>query len=187
MSRIGKQPIAIPQGVKVEAAGTKVNVTGPLGSLSVTVADECSVGVEGSAIKVAKKAQGKRADSIWGLTRTLVANMVAGVTAGFEKKLEISGVGYKAETKGDSVVLSLGQSHPVIYELPKGIKATVDKMTSITVKGADKHLVGEVAAQLRAIRPVEPYKGKGIRYADEIVRKKAGKAAKAGAAAGGKA
>jgi len=181
MSRIGIQPINIPDGVKVELNASAVKVTGPKGSLDLNLREEVSLELEGSVLKVLRKSDEKNSVALHGLTRSLVANMVAGVSEGFEKKLEIIGVGYRAAIEGSKLNLLLGYSHPINYTLPEGIKASVDKQTVVSIKGADKQLVGQVAAEIRAFRKPEPYKGKGIRYMGEQVRRKAGKAGKAGA------
>jgi len=181
MSRIGIQPINIPDGVKVTLDGKVVSVTGSKGSLKQELRDEISVKIDGSVITVSRKNDERESVAFHGLMRSLVANMVTGVTEGFEKKLEIIGVGYRAEVKGSDINLLLGYSHPIKYTLPEGISASVDKQTLISIMGADKQLVGQVAADVRAFRKPEPYKGKGIRYVDEHVRRKAGKAGKAGA------
>ncbi len=178
MSRIGKQPIDIPSNVKVAMEGATIKVAGPEGSLDLSVRDEVDVTINGSVITVNRKNDSKTARELHGLTRTLIANMVHGVSKGFEKRLEIVGVGYRADVSGDVINLSLGYSHPISYTLPKGVKASVERQTSITLKGADKQLVGQVAADIRAMRPPEPYKGKGVKYADEHIRRKAGKAGK---------
>ena len=178
MSRIGKQPIDIPSNVKVAMEGATIKVAGPEGSLDLSVRDEVDVTINGSVITVNRKNDSKTARQLHGLTRTLIANMVHGVSKGFEKRLEIVGVGYRADVSGDVINLSLGYSHPISYTLPKGVKASVERQTSITLKGADKQLVGQVAADIRAMRPPEPYKGKGVKYADEHIRRKAGKAGK---------
>lgn len=183
MSRVGKQPIDIPKGVTVKVSSPTVSVKGPLGELTMDVQDCISVKVDGTVLTVARTDDSRTARASHGLTRTLVANMVNGVTDGFSKKLEIVGVGYKAEITGDALKLVLGFSHPINYVLPKGIKATVDKQTLIELKGPDKQLVGQVAADIRGFRPPEPYKGKGIKYSGEIIRRKAGKAGKATAGA----
>lgn len=180
MSRIGKQPIALPAGVKVALAGSLVKVTGPQGALEMPLRSEVKVEVRDSEVVVTRIDDTRGPKALHGLTRTLIANMVKGVTEGFSKKLDIVGVGYKADVQGSVLNLALGYSHPIKYELPKGISATVEKQTSITVKGADKQLVGQVAADIRAFRKPEPYKGKGIKYSDEVIRRKAGKAGKAG-------
>jgi len=176
MSRIGKVPIPIPQGVEIKQAGSAVEVKGPKGVLSHIVPTGISLQVADGMIHVKRKGDAKRARSLHGLTRTLVANMVTGVTQGFEKGLEIVGIGYRAGIGGKNLQLNLGYSHPVIYPIPEGIQVEVEKQNKITVKGIDKQKVGQVAAEIRSFRKPEPYKGKGIRYADEQVRRKAGKA-----------
>lgn len=178
MSRIGKLPIPLPAGVNVSLDGDQITVTGPKGSLSRRMVSAVSVSVEDNQIVVRRPDDSIPARSMHGLTRTLISNMIVGVTKGFEKILEISGVGYRAEVKGDTLTLSLGYSHPVNYQLPQGITAEVEKMTKITVRGIDKELVGQVAAKIRGFRGPEPYKGKGIRYADEVILRKAGKTGK---------
>ncbi len=178
MSRIGKRPITVPAGVKVSVAGNNVKVTGKGGTLEFNMRPEVGVEMKDAAIHVLRKEAGRIGGALHGLTRTLIANMVKGVAEGFEKRLDIVGVGYKADVQGSVVNLALGYSHPVKYQLPQGISATVEKQTAITIKGADKQLVGQVAAEIRAKRPPEPYKGKGIKYADEVIRRKAGKAGK---------
>ncbi len=179
MSRIGKRPITVLAGVKAAMEGKVIKVAGPQGSLELPLRPEIKVDIKGSEITVTRDNDSRISRSLHGLTRTLVANMVKGVTVGFEKKLEIVGVGYKADVQGDMVNLSLGYSHPVKYPLPKGIKATVEKSTLVTIKGPDKQVVGQVAADIRSLRSPEPYKGKGIKYANEVIRRKAGKAGKA--------
>jgi large subunit ribosomal protein L6 len=176
MSRIGKKPIAIPKGVKVAVTGGHVEVQGPKGKLGLTVHDLCSVKVADSSIVVGRSADHRTAKAMHGLMRALVANMVRGVTEGFEKKLEIQGIGYRAQLAGRTITFSLGYSHQIVFPLPEGLQADVDKQTLITLRGADKHLVGQTAARIRALRPPDPYKGKGVRYVDEVVRKKVGKA-----------
>ena len=178
MSRIGKLPIEIPNGVKVTVSGLDVRVEGPKGNLSRTIMDGVVVAVEDKRLTVVRKDDSMTARSAHGLVRTLLNNMVTGVTKGFEKALEINGVGYRAEAKGNVLNLSLGYSHPINYELPTGITVEVDKMTKILVKGIDKELVGQVAAKIRDFRGPEPYKGKGIKYADETILRKAGKTGK---------
>ena len=175
MSRIGKRPVAIPQGVTVEVNGNAVAVKGPRGELQRTLPREMGVAVEDGNVSVSRPSDDKRHKALHGLSRTLVANMVEGVSKGFVKTLEIQGVGYKAEAKPYGVNLIVGYSHPVKYEAPKGIKITVEGNTTVKVEGADKEVVGQVAAELRSVRPPEPYKGKGIRYQGEQVRRKAGK------------
>jgi large subunit ribosomal protein L6 len=176
MSRIGKKPIAIPKGVQVAVKDHHVEVQGPKGKLALTVPEPCSVQVSDGTIVVGRGAEHRTAKALHGLTRALVANMVRGVTEGFERRLEIVGIGYRAQLSGKSLTFSLGYSHPIIFPLPEGIQAEVDKQTAITLRGVDKHLVGQTAAQIRSLRRPDPYKGKGIRYADEVVRKKVGKA-----------
>ncbi len=180
MSRIGIQPIEIPAGVKVEQSGTNVKVSGSKGILELTVRDEVSVVLADNVINVKRTDDTREARSLHGLTRSLVANMVKGVSEGFEKKLEIIGVGYRAEVSGSTLNLALGFSHPINYALPDGIKAAVEKQTLVTISGVDKQLVGQVAAEIRSFRPPEPYKGKGVKYDNETIRRKAGKAGKAG-------
>ena len=176
MSRIGKKPIAIPKGVKVAVDGAQVEVQGPKGKLGLTVHDLCSVKVSDGSILVSRGADHRTAKALHGLTRALVANMVRGVTEGFERKLEIQGIGYRAQLAGRTLTFNLGYSHPIVFPLPEGVQAEVDKQTLITLRSADKHLVGQTAAQIRGFRPPDPYQGKGVRYADEVVRKKVGKA-----------
>jgi large subunit ribosomal protein L6 len=175
MSRIGKAPIPIPDGVKVHVAARSVRVEGPRGTLEQTLPDSVAVRVDDGSVSVSRENDEARARSMHGLARKLIANMVEGVSRGFTCRLEISGVGYRADTKGKVLMLSLGYSHPIAYQLPEGVTATVDKQVSITLEGNDKQLLGQVAASIRVLRPPEPYKGKGIRYADETVRRKAGK------------
>lgn len=179
MSRIGKEPIEIPKGVDVKVAGATVTVKGPGGVLTRETHSEVSVVVEAGLVKVTRSGDNRIARSMHGLTRTLIANMIKGVSEGFVKKLEIVGVGYKAAAQGSTLTLNLGYSNPIKYELPKGVSVAIEKQTSLEIKGADKQLIGQVAAEIRAFRKPEPYKGKGIKYADEHIRRKAGKAIKA--------
>jgi len=181
MSRIGKVPVVIPDGVKVVLEKQSVSVTGPKGALSIEVRPEIGVALEGSTVVVTKKGSTRAARELYGLSRTLISNMIEGVSAGFEKKLEIVGVGYRAAVQGDVVNLSLGYSHPILYKLPEGIKANIENQTLITISGIDKQLVGQVTAEIRAFRKPEPYKGKGVKYVDEIIKRKAGKAGKGAA------
>ena len=181
MSRIGKRPVPLPQGVTAQVDGSRLTVKGPKGEIGRTIHAELSVVVEDGAIVVRRPSDENRHKALHGLTRTLVANMVDGVTKGFAKALEIQGVGYKAEPKPFGVQLIVGFSHPVPYHAPQGIKISVDNNVLLRIEGVDKELVGQVAAELRAIRPPEPYKGKGIRYVGEQVRRKAGKTAQAAA------
>jgi large subunit ribosomal protein L6 len=179
MSRIGKQPIPIPQGVKVQIDGDVVRAEGPKGKLAQPVPSGLRAQVDDGRVVITRAGDDRRARALHGLTRALLANMVRGVQAGFEKKLEIIGIGYRAQMQGRNIQLALGYSHPVIFPLPETITAEIDKQTLITVRGPDKALVGQTAAKLRALRNPDPYKGKGIRYAGEVVRRKVGK--KAGA------
>ena len=176
MSRIGKLPIAVPKGVTVTIEGHTVKVKGPKGELARTLAPEITVALNDGTLAVTRGSDDPRHKALHGLSRTLVANMVEGVTKGFQKQLDIVGVGYKAETRPYGLQLALGFSHPVEYRAPKGIKLTAPAPTSIVIDGADKEIVGQVAAELRSLRPPEPYKGKGIKYAGEQIRRKAGKA-----------
>lgn len=178
MSRIGNKPIEIPAGVKVSLAGETISVQGPKGQLSRTIPATVEVGVEADAVVVKRPEGGRVNTSLQGLTRTLVANMVEGVTKGYERVLQINGVGYRAEMKGTILNLALGYSHPIEYPLPKGIDAEVEKQTKITLKGIDKELIGATAAKIRSFRAPEPYKGKGIKYAEERILRKAGKTGK---------
>jgi large subunit ribosomal protein L6 len=178
MSRIGKQPIRVPDGVQVELQGTRVSVTGPRGSLHQDVHPRMKVTVDDGTVTVERRSEERLDKSLHGLTRTLIANMVAGVTDGFEKRLEIQGVGYRAALQGKDLELQVGYSHPVRFPAPEGIEFEVPAANRIVVRGNDKQRVGEVAANIRKVRKPEPYKGKGIRYEGEYVRKKAGKAAK---------
>lgn len=178
MSRIGKQPIPVPSGVEVAINGNEVTVKGPKGTLTQTFDKDMIIEHEDGAIVVKRPSDERRHRSLHGLTRTLIANMVTGVSEGFQKELEIVGVGYRAALKGSDLDLSLGFSHPVIVKPEEGITFEVPAPTKIVVKGFDKQRVGQVAAEIRKIRPPEPYKGKGVRYAGEQVRRKLGKAAK---------
>jgi large subunit ribosomal protein L6 len=175
MSRIGKKPVTVPKGVTLDLQGSTVAVTGPRGELRRTLHPEMKVGLQDGQFTVERPSEDKRHKALHGLTRTLVQNMVDGVSKGFSKTLEIQGVGYKAEAKPYGVNLIVGYSHPVKYEAPKGIKISVENNTVVRIEGADKEVVGQVAAELRSVRPPEPYKGKGIRYQGEQVRRKAGK------------
>lgn len=174
MSRIGKKPIIIPQGVEAKIEDNKVIVKGPRGELRREVRPEIEIEMKEGKILLSLQKEAKKTKSFWGLTRTLISNMVKGVVDGYEKKLEIQGVGYRANVEGENLVLQLGFSHPVRVEKSEGIKFLVEK-NIITVSGIDKELVGQIAAKIRRIKPPEPYKGKGIRYLGEVVRRKAGK------------
>jgi large subunit ribosomal protein L6 len=175
MSRIGKKAVAIPSGVTVTLDGQTVTVKGPKGQLAWTVADEIEVRQENGELTLVKRADTTRAQAMWGLSRTLVNNMVVGVTTGYERTLELVGVGYRAAMKGQALSMQLGFSHEVDVPPPQGIAFAVPKQTEVKISGIDKQLVGEMAARIRRIRPPEPYKGKGVRYAGEKVRRKEGK------------
>ncbi len=182
MSRIGRKPVRIPTGVKVEVKNGAVKVTGAKGELSVAIHPDVTVEVKGEEVLVTRHADLKEQRSLHGLFRALIANMVTGVTTGFSRKLELVGVGYRAELKGKVLQLALGYSHPIVFRAPDSIKIEAPTQTNITVSGIDKQLVGLVAAKIRSLRPPEPYKGKGIKYEGEYIRRKAGKtAATAGA------
>ena len=175
MSRIGKKPVTVPQGVTLDLKGSEVAVKGPKGELRRTLHPEMQLALADGTFTVSRPSEEPRHKALHGLTRTLVQNMIDGVSKGFIKTLEIQGVGYKAEAKPYGVNLVVGYSHPVKYEAPKGIKITVENNTTVKIEGADKEKVGQVAAELRAVRPPEPYKGKGVRYQGEQIRRKAGK------------
>jgi len=181
MSRVGKLPIQIPAGVTVEMNGASVRVKGPKGTLAVECPASVRVTRAEAELRVERAGETSAHRAAHGLTRKLLANMVHGVSVGFSRVLEISGVGYRAEVKGDSLQLALGYSHPIVFKLPPGIKARVDRQTVVTLEGADRQLLGQAAAAIRALRRCEPYKGKGIKYSDELIRRKAGKAAAGGA------
>ena len=176
MSRIGRKPVPIPDKVKVDIHGNAVKVVGPLGELNAIFPAEVPVSIEKNVIHVGSPTPTRQNRGYMGLTRALLNNMVRGVTKGYERKLEINGVGYKCEQKGESLVFALGYSHPIEFKLPKGVKAKVEKQTQITISGTDRQAVGQVAAQIRSFRKPEPYKGKGVKYADETIRRKVGKA-----------
>ncbi len=180
MSRIGRKPIEIPQGVQIEINGNTVKVSGPKGKLTQEVHPDMKLSVDGDLVKVDRPSDEKKHRALHGLTRSLVNNMVQGVTAGFSKALDINGVGYRAAKQGKNLVLTIGYSHPVELVPLEGIEFEVPVPTKIIVKGVDKQVVGQMAAQVRAVREPEPYKGKGIKYENEVVRRKAGKAGKAG-------
>jgi large subunit ribosomal protein L6 len=175
MSRIGKKAVAIPSGVNASVEGQTVKMKGPKGALQYVVPDEIVVKMDKGAIKVDPRTETKRARAMWGTSRTLVANLVAGVTKGFESKLEITGVGYRAAVQGKNLQLALGYSHDVVYPIPEGIAIATPKPTEIVVSGIDKQKVGQVAAEIRAFRKPEPYKGKGVKYAGEYIFRKEGK------------
>ncbi len=175
MSRIGRMPIVMPKEVKVACDPSRVEVTGPKGLLTHPLPQGISVSVDGGKVVVHRANDERTTRALQGLLRSLIANMITGVTQGFEKKLEIVGVGFRADLQGTTLRLTLGYSHPILYPVPKGIKVEIEKQTLLTVKGIDRQLVGTVAAQLRSIKSPEPYKGKGIRYVGERIRKKVGK------------
>jgi large subunit ribosomal protein L6 len=175
MSRIGKHAVPVPSGVTVDVAGQVVSAKGPKGQLSLTVADELDATLADGKITVRMRADTRRARALWGMQRSLVNNLVNGVAKGFTSDLEISGVGFRANLQGKNLVLQLGFSHEIHYAIPADIDVKVDKQTQIKISGADRQLVGQVAADIRAFRPPEPYKGKGIKYAAEFVRRKEGK------------
>ena len=176
MSRVGRQPVKIPEKVKVAVTGTTIKVEGPKGKMSFAFNPVVKVEVAAGEVKVTRPDETRLAKGLHGLTRTMVKNAVEGVTKGYQRTLEISGVGFKAEGKGKDINFILGFSHPVLFRLPEGVTAEVDpKQTKVTIKGVDKHLLGLTAAKIRALRPPEPYKGKGIKYAEETVRRKEGK------------
>ena len=177
MSRIGKMPVAIPKGVEVMSDGGQVRVKGPKGELTSAIPSGLTVTIADGQVKVARGSDEPKARAVHGLLRSLVANNVEGVTKGFTRELEISGVGYKAEVKGKSVVFTLGYSHPVDFPIPEGIAIAIDaKAGKLTVTGADKQRVGQTAAEIRKLRVPDPYKAKGIKYADEVIKRKVGKA-----------
>lgn len=176
MSRIGKKPITLPKGVEVKADGNLITVKGPKGTLTQEIPADITIQQEDDTLLVIRPGDEKKIRAFHGLSRALIANMVEGVTNGFQKKLELVGVGYRAQLQGSKLVISIGFSHPVEVEPPEGIEFEVPAVTRITVKGIDKQLVGNTAAHIRAIRKPEPYKGKGIKYENEIIRRKAGKA-----------
>lgn len=179
MSRIGRKPITVPAGVTVEIAGQHVKVTGPKGTLELTVLPGIKIEQDGTTLNLSKEVETAETGRSYGLMRTLVDNMVVGVSTGFTRALEINGVGFRAAVAGNTINLSLGFSHPVVFELPQGVEAKIEKNV-ITLSGFDKQLVGQVAANLRALKKPEPYKGKGIKYVEETIRRKAGKTATKG-------
>jgi large subunit ribosomal protein L6 len=179
MSRIGKKPIPVPAGVRVAVADGTVRVEGPKGALTQTLPAGVRVALADNQVRVERSDDHRSRRALHGLTRSLIANMVQGVTAGFERKLEIVGIGYRAQLQGRALQLALGYSHPVVFPLPEGVTAEVERQVAITLRAVDKALLGQTAARLRGLRKPDPYKGKGIRYADEYIRRKVGK--KAGA------
>jgi large subunit ribosomal protein L6 len=175
MSRIGKNPVAIPQGVTVDLAGQMLTAKGRLGTLSLDVGTDVTATVADGLVTIAPKDDSKRARAMWGTTRALVNNIVTGVSAGFTRNLEINGVGYRAAVQGSNLNLQLGYSHDISYPIPPDVKIACERPTAITVSGPDRQRVGQVASEIRAFRPPEPYKGKGIKYSDETIRRKEGK------------
>jgi large subunit ribosomal protein L6 len=175
MSRIGKNPVAIPDGVTIDLAGQMLTAKGRLGMLSLVVSNEVTATVADGAVTIAPKDESKRARALWGTTRALVNNMVTGVATGFTRNLEINGVGYRAAVQGSNLNLQLGYSHDINYPIPADVRIVCERPTAITISGADRQRVGQVAAEIRAFRPPEPYKGKGIKYSDETIRRKEGK------------
>lgn len=182
MSRIGKLPITIPSGVKVAIDGNGVRLEGPKGKLESPIPAGVAVKVDGHVVRVERASDERRLRSLHGLTRKLIANMTQGVSQGFNRILDINGVGYRAEVKGQEIHMTLGYSHPVVFPLPTGVSASVERQIIITLTGADRQLVGETAAKIRSLRPPEPYKGKGIKYREEVIQRKAGKAVGSGGA-----
>ncbi len=176
MSRIGKLPISIPDGVKIVLKDRDIRVEGPKGKLMAEVPSGIQIKIEGSQLQVSRESEEVKFKALHGLARKLIANMVEGVSRGFSRVLEINGVGYRAEVKGADLHLTLGYSHPVLFPLPSGVTATVERQTLVTLQSADKQLLGQAAAMIRALRPPEPYKGKGVKYREEVIRRKAGKA-----------
>jgi large subunit ribosomal protein L6 len=175
MSRIGKKPVTVPGGVTAQVNGQEVNVKGPKGELKHVLADAMVAKLDDGGIEIAMREDTKEARALWGMSRTLVANLIAGVTEGFTKKLEITGVGYRAAVQGQNLQLQLGYSHDIAYSIPQGIQIVCPKPTEIVIAGIDKQKVGQVAAEIRRFRPPEPYKGKGIKYAGEFILRKEGK------------
>jgi large subunit ribosomal protein L6 len=175
MSRIGKKPIVIPAGITANIDGQTVKVKGPKGALEVVLHDDVAVKLDDGQIKVDPRAETKRARSQWGTSRTLIANLIAGVTKGFEQRLEISGVGYRASVQGKNLQIALGYSHDIVYPIPEGITIVTPRPVEIVINGSDRQKVGQVAAEIRDYRPPEPYKGKGIKYAGERIFRKEGK------------
>jgi large subunit ribosomal protein L6 len=175
MSRIGKRAVAVPSGITANVEGQTVKVKGPKGALSAVLPDDVVVKLDGGQIKVDPRSETKRARSQWGTSRTLVANLISGVTKGFERRLEINGVGYRAAVQGKNLQMALGYSHDIIYPIPEGITIATPKPVEIVITGSDRQKVGQVAAEIREFRPPEPYKGKGIKYSDERIFRKEGK------------
>jgi large subunit ribosomal protein L6 len=175
MSRVGKKPVVIPSGVNASVEGQLVKVKGPKGAMQLTLHDDVSAKVEDGSVKVDPKSETKRARAMWGTYRALVANLVEGVTKGYERKLEINGVGYRAALQGKNLQIQLGYSHDIVYPVPEGITITLPKATEVVITGIDRQKVGQVAAEIRSFRTPEPYKGKGVKYSDEFIFRKEGK------------
>jgi len=175
MSRIGKKPVPVPSGITANVEGQTVKIKGPKGALQVVLHDDVSVKLDGGQIKVDPRSETKRARSQWGTSRTLIANLIAGVTKGFEQRLEINGVGYRASVQGKNLQIALGYSHDIVYPIPEGITIATPRPVEIVISGMDRQKVGQVAAEIRDYRPPEPYKGKGIKYAGERIFRKEGK------------
>ena len=175
MSRIGKKPVELPSGVEASISGQTVTVKGPKGSREFTATDDVQITIDGNVVSVEPRGKSKRARQQWGMSRTMVANLVEGVTNGFKKELELSGVGYRAQAQGNKLTLNLGYSHDVIFDVPEGVSVTTPKQTEVVVEGIDQQLVGQVAANIREWRSPEPYKGKGIKYKGEYIFRKEGK------------
>jgi large subunit ribosomal protein L6 len=175
MSRIGKKPVAVPSGITANVEGQTVKIKGPKGALQVVLHDDVSVKLDGGEIKVDPRFETKRARSQWGTSRTLIANLIAGVSKGFEQRLEIAGVGYRASVQGKNLQIALGYSHDIVYPIPEGITIATPRPVEIVISGSDRQKVGQVAAEIRDYRPPEPYKGKGIKYAGERIFRKEGK------------
>jgi large subunit ribosomal protein L6 len=175
MSRIGKKPVELPSGVEAKVSGQTISVKGPKGTREFTASDDIGLVVDGNVVTIEPRSKNKRARQQWGMSRTQVANLVQGVTTGFKKELEIQGVGYRAQMQGKTLKLSLGYSHDVNYEVPEGVTVTAPKVTEVVIEGIDQQQVGQVAAEIRAWRAPEPYKGKGIRYKGEYIFRKEGK------------
>jgi large subunit ribosomal protein L6 len=182
VSRIGKLPIAIPSGVKVAVETSEVRLEGPKGKLRTSIPSGVSVKVEGNLVRVGRANDERKLRALHGLTRKLIANMAQGVSSGFTRVLDINGVGYRAEVKGQEIHMTLGYSHPVVFPLPVGVTAAVERQIVITLSGADRQVLGETAAKIRDLRGPEPYKGKGIKYREEVIKRKAGKAVGSGSA-----
>lgn len=175
MSRIGKQPIAVPDKVEVQLNGNQISVKGPQGALSRELSGVVDVTLEGGQIIVSRRDESRESRAHQGLVRSLIANMVEGVANGFKRNLEINGVGFRAEQRGSFIRFDLGYSHPILFELPEGVKATIERQTQLSLESADREVLGQVAAKIRSLRKPEPYKGKGVKYSDEVIRRKAGK------------